>query len=190
MMELIRDGVVSFGNITGYKTADAPPHIRDEGEGRVELVFPIDSIDVLSPDRKTIKGRIRQPTNLTLCKDLNLNFHALCLSRGFRRRHWADRPRNDCVVVIHNRAEFVRRVIAAVEDQLPGWGADDDRVSYYDPLLDHDDAIRAPFWKHFKYHNQMEHRIVLIPPQDLPRQDRVSVRLGSLMDLAFLFVPS
>lgn len=123
------------------------------------------------------------------------NHYLYCLTVSFNPRYFFDFRGDDGIadacVIIHNPDEFERRLTAAVSQALNGWHIKTGMAKYVDPysvvtlLPNHSDEIY--FFKPFRFLYQREYRLVAIPP---PREqntlDHLSLRLGSLKDIAEL----
>jgi hypothetical protein len=116
------------------------------------------------------------------------DFYLLCVTAGFELRLFADFKANACLVV-HDQAEFERRLMRGFRDALPGWHLSFAQARYLDPynmprpVSDHGEYVF--FCKHFGYMYQREWRLVGRPPQgeNGPFQDR-EVSIGSLTDIS------
>lgn len=133
-------------------------------------------LGTLSPPRATITRRARS------------NYLVLCTSRRLSARLFFDFDADACLVV-RDRAEFVRRLTAAVSDALPGWAFSQGDVRYFDPFSPDAGRASIPFFKPVRYEYQHEHRIAVVPPESTDTLDPVFVELGPLHDIATLFVP-
>jgi hypothetical protein len=93
----------------------------------------------------------------------------------------------DAVLVIKEKAEFIRRFRQALLEQRPTWEFLEGNVYYYDPYNDIPKDRNQEFFKHVSYAYQREHRCVLRPKGKIP--DNVSlepffIEIGRLDDIA------
>jgi hypothetical protein len=127
------------------------------------------------------------PLSATMTKKATSDFYVLCCSRQISARLFFDFDADSCIF-IRNEHEFMRRFTAAVAEQLPGWVAANDDVRYYEPFSPQAKLATIPFYKPWRFEYQHEHRIVVAPPTPIDRIQPVIISLGSLADIAALFV--
>lgn len=121
-----------------------------------------------------------------------------CVTVGFDFRYFVDFGSRglyaEACVVIRNREELVRRLLAAMRERLPSWHVSFGMVKYVDPYsvvqqLPHE-GDEIFYFKNFRYMYQREHRAIALPPAGVngPFEERIPLELGSLTDIAELVV--
>jgi hypothetical protein len=113
-----------------------------------------------------------------------------CVTVRFDFRYFFDFNADACVIV-KDQDEFVRRLLEAVERELPGWNIRFENVRYIDPyfMLHYLGSAGEGiyFFKDFRFMYQFEHRLVAIPPSGfLGTLEHRNISLGSLSDIAEL----
>lgn len=184
MTALFEEGRLRVWEASYYHKPDHNGAVRDDELAlEVSLYLTRDSIRklVLNPqdvpadfNGKRIDIRISRPNDYWL----------YCLSSSVESRLFVDFNAEACVI-IRDRDEFRRRLLAAGATAFPGARGRDGSAVYVDPLRPRTARIDVPLSKHFKYGYQTEHRFVWEPPTNgaIACKDLV---LGSLKDIAEL----
>jgi len=109
------------------------------------------------------------------------NFWMFCMSAAADPRLFVDFPATACLI-IKDRAEFVRRVLASTSKYLPNAVPRYGMVSYIDPVLPKTPRIDIRMSKHFKYAYQNEFRFVWASADVDPKP--TFVEIGDLQDIS------
>ncbi len=185
MAALFEDGRLRVHPASEYSKPDHNGAVRDD-----ELALEIS----LHLTRDTIRNVVINPQDVS--EDLEWkrvefrfsrpnDFWLYCLSASAEPRLFVDFNSSACVI-IRNRDEFRRRLVAAGAAAFPSSRARDGSAVYIDPLRPRRARIDVPMSKHFKYAYQVEHRFVWEPAGGpLAHADLV---LGSLKDIAELVI--
>lgn len=171
---------------------DDPTLNRAQQARELELEFELDTkrsrVEILSADKSQSFGKV-DPLRLTIARKAPTDFYVWCASRTLSARLFFDFSADACLVIA-DRGEFLRRLAAAAEGELPGWRLAEGAVRYYDPFSRWAERASIPFWKPVGYEYQSEYRTVFVPSQPpVAPLDFVWMDLGPLGDIATLFVP-
>jgi hypothetical protein len=120
------------------------------------------------------------------------NYYVLSMACDYRPLFFSEFRDSDACFVIHDVDAFAERLETIVSRDLPEWLFHHNPVEYFDPheRASPQDAFFAELCKDFTYAYQMEYRFICYPP---PRQAAVGDRffnIGSLRDIAKLFIAS
>ena len=97
---------------------------------------------------------------------------------------------SDACLIIHDEAEFERRLLKAFPAVTPSWHGTRKTVDYIDPC-NPDKPIDIYFAKHFRYAYQEEVRFVWSPPSlPIMMLPQFTINLGPLNDICELLLLS
>jgi len=184
MTALFEEGQLRVQPASEYAKPDHNGAVRDD-----ELALEV----YLYLTRETIRNVVSNPQDVP--EDLEWkrvdfrfsrpnDFWLYCVTSSAEPRLFVDFNAAACVI-IRDREEFRRRLLAAGAAAFPGARSRDGNAIYIDPLRPRSARIDVPLSKHFKYAYQVEHRFVWEPASTNPLTYR-DVVLGSLNDIAEL----
>jgi hypothetical protein len=115
---------------------------------------------------RTIDGRPIEPVApVEVSFTTQSDYYVWCCSRCYDFRLFDDFSYDSCLL-ISDIERLTRLLVAALQDQNPGWQAVASDVVYVDPFRPpHGGRPFVHFVKHFRYYYQQEFRIVWLPPE-------------------------
>lgn len=184
MTALFEEGRLRVQPASEYSKPDHNGAVRDD-----ELALDVS----LYLTRETVRNVVSNPQDVP--EDLEWkridfrfsrpnDFWLYCVSSSVEPRLFVDFNAEACVI-IRDREEFRRRLLAAGAAAFPGARSRDGNAIYIDPLRPRSARIDVPLSKHFKYAYQAEHRFIWEPPSANPLTFK-DLALGSLKDIAEL----
>lgn len=184
MRELYENGGLLFQEASTFSQAENLSVRDDELTLLMKRYVARDELKLIpgAPDPKTVEGRGLGLNFSLSCPD----FLVLCMTDRINFRLASD-WNAEAVVVIHDPAEFARRMNSASSGLVQRAGGDAlefGRVRYIDPYfpLDNPDV---PFCKHYKFAYQREFRVVLRGKNKVELSGR-KLEVGSIKDIADL----
>lgn len=114
---------------------------------------------------------------------MQTNYYVWCASLRLSPRLFEDFEA-DSVLVIHDTAEFSRRLMRSISSALHGWRFTPCVVHYFDPYHPSTKTRNVFACKHFKYLYQKEFRYVFLPTSPLIELEPITLRLGPMHDIA------
>jgi hypothetical protein len=174
-------GAIRINPASAYSDPSLNAATRDD-----ELVFSIQphpseiSLEVFDGRTGRSKGRMF-PIGGVISKRSPTNYYVYCLSGSLAPRLFLDFDYEACLV-IREPDVFIKRLIVAVENSLPGWVGASFVMSYIDPVRPDRtiEQILVPLCKHFRYSYQREVRLTWAPPEAVTDLSPIDVELGSL----------
>lgn len=182
MRELYENGGLLFQEASTFSQAENLSVRDDELTLLMKRYVARDELKSIAgaPDPKTVEER-GVGLNFSLsCPD----FLVLCMTDRINFRLASD-WNAEAVVVIHDQAEFTKRLNRASSRLVRSAGGEAlefGRVSYIDPYFPLDDPD-VPFCKHYKFAYQREYRVVLRGKNKVEFSER-QLKLGSIKDIA------
>lgn len=182
MRELFDTGGLLFQEASIFSQDENLSVRDDELTLLMKRYIPKDELKLIpgAPDAKTITDRGAGLNFSLSCPD----FLVLCMTDTINLRLVSDWDAK-AVVIIHDAAEFERRLKTASRKLVHKAGGDEleaGKVRYIDPYfpLDHPDV---PFCKHFKFAYQREFRFVVRGGNKVAKEER-KLEIGSIKDIA------
>jgi hypothetical protein len=116
--------------------------------------------------------------DITHTSSIDRDYYILCFSSRWDPRHFKDFDGSDACLIIHDPADVLERIHAALEKQFPEWVSLDAPVSY-----GVNSNLGVVFTKPNEHAFQAEHRLALIPsePQTLAP---LLITIGSIESVA------
>lgn len=185
MAMLLEDGRLRVQPASEYSKPDHNGAVRDDELAlevtlyltqntiRNVVINPQDVPDDL--EGKRIDFRFSRPND----------FWLYCVSSSVESRLFVDFNAEACVI-IRDRNEFRRRLLAAGATAFPAARGRDGAAVYIDPVRPCSARIDIPMSKHFKYSYQLEHRFIWELPLSSSPIAYKDLELGSLRDIADL----
>jgi hypothetical protein len=139
------------------------------------------------PDEDGTSERELHPLRATRTVRAETDALLLCFTKRVSPRLFQDFGADACLQ-IHDQAEFLARLKAATEFQLPGWALWSGDVQYYDPFSRRA-ALSIPLYcKTIGYAYQQEFRMMWIPPLNCETLEVQFLSIGSIADISELTV--
>ncbi len=184
MTALFEQGQLRVQPASEYSKPDHNGAVRDD-----ELALEVSLYLTRDTVRKVVINPQDVPEDLEW-KRLDFRFSRphdywlYCVSSCVEARLFVDFDKSACVI-IRERDEFRRRLLAAGATAFRGARGRDGKAVYIDPQRPRSARIDVPMAKHFKYSYQAEHRFIWEPPSSGPLTYK-DLELGSLNDIAEL----
>lgn len=183
----LEEGRLRIGPASSYDDASLNAAIQDDELSFETISHPASfKLEVL-PRNGGLSVPIRAAGNLTAIQSSSTNYYVYCMSTAADHRLFDDFEANACLA-IRQPPEFVRRLVGAVRDLLPGWGSGGGPITYADPHFTRVADVQVPMTKHFRFAYQWEYRVFWLPPDPRHELEPHFVTVGSLQDCAELVV--
>ena len=185
MHALLNHGRIRIAPASMYQDPSLGPAIADD-ELSYDLATTAFDADILSldPFQTRLADAFGEPATAPRRLTMETNYYVWCASLALRPRLFGDFNDADTVLVLHDVAEFTRRLIQAIRDPLDGWQFTPCAVHYFDPYHPSQQTRNVFACKHFKYLYQEEFRYVFLPSSPVTKLEPLSLELGSLADIA------
>lgn len=132
----VEEGIISLGAAAAYDDSKLSEAQQDNEQKR-ELSLKAPKYGPIVANQKgahVFQNMIKVGLSYKIISEGEyLRYHIMCLSYTTNPRFYTDFPESDCMITIHNPAEFIERLGKAIVDQLPDYGGQSSSVFYYDP---------------------------------------------------------
>jgi hypothetical protein len=140
-------------------------------------------------DGKTgnFKGEAETEGNITRTSHTS-DYYVSCLTKQLDPRLFDD-FQSDCCIIVHEPAEFARRMFKSARTLLPSWHGVFRDVHYIDPYRpppDNPEDFGVFCSKNFRFWYQKEVRFAWLPDQDAKDLDHLLLELGDISDICQL----
>ncbi len=179
--EMREAGIIRVAPAASYDDPSLNPAVRDK---ELELyIQPPPSqmrIEVLDPKTRKIKS-VFNPIGNKITISSSVDYYVYCLSSVLAPRLFLDFENDACAIIL-KAAKFIETLLAAFEQQVPGWRGVGLPVAYIDPLHARITQVDTFQQKHFRYSYQKEFRAIWLPDKPVSELPPVFLKLGSLSD--------
>lgn len=184
---MLNSGEISFGVSAQFIRPELTIAQRDDEQRRkfiaAKVQVAVGAGDTIAP--------LQSVTSAKITLGIKNPYYLKSFALTYDSEHYKRFPGGACIHY-KNISELMTRFDVALKSQLPEWGALAARVQYADfsRLPPSSTQIDLMFLKDTsEYADQGEYRIVLVPPAGHAAQDRRSIFLGDMSDIAEIVEP-